>query len=823
MAAIHTNVPAANLPTELATPNIITSEYESYTLIPKMGPLSYSYYKKKAKFFLYDYVQVIGVLVEVKDFEKDWYEQPLIPAEILHLPEWVQNADIEEGFNIDDLVNKVGQPARNVMTTNVTPRTNRSRLRNYSEKALGSLSKVLSKETQSKDLDHKTLMKKQEQFKGILTQLNKPNSLINSLADDGLMFTAQGLVNEKLNKMDSSEQFAYIVDYSTKKKAGPGTSSKLHQHLADQLIGQLIEEESKLAPIKEYLDNRVGLKDKLAESIADRLKNDQTLETIESVEDPVITKSREWAFLRRERVELALQTPKLRGPLSVNSVSPDSELALTQSKTSSQITGSQSLQQAFSSLTGATTLSSQVKSNMGTLFDYGSNLGQTMSEEGYARDNSRGEKRSIVESTLSELSQSNAAQTISSQSSSTAQIREYRTEGKDEKYATTEVSFEVFSPVKVTHYLDGIGAVWCPRIKNPYLHLNDVLDDYEQKIKAQYIQENFVADPAEPLATYDGIARVSVNTDKTIDSDIEDGECYEEEVIIELSDEDKMSGYMLDRNIECSFKQDDDWWTDAIDSDQYRIFEPVIIEHIPNSHIRIKTEFKILDESWINPHSIWLNVSVSKFKYTQTYLEQMKEYRQTVDVLNPARKEAIKAQAEKYARLKRDELVKKYETNIKELKDYTFVALMKEMFTGNELSAGDWSYYHGVIKSCIDWERARIEPEPASPQSLVEDGLSPYHFLNVNAVRFFLPIHEGSEDAFFEAVGNATDDEWNELFDRVKTYINGQREVVGLMHERMSEEDARQLTLDQYDSELILGRHLESVLSNHPFSETENS
>lgn len=823
MAAIHTNVPAANLPTELATPNIITSEYESYTLIPKMGPLSYSYYKKKTKTFLFEYVQVIGVLVQAKEFEREWYEQPLIPIEILYLPDWVQNADIDESFNIDDLISEVGQPARTVVETKASPRSNRAILRNFSDKAIGSLSNILTKDTKSKELDQRAQFKKQTQFKKVLTHLNKPNALINSLADEGLLFTAQGLVSEKLNKMTAPDQFAYIVEYTHKKSGSTRPNSNFHQSFANDLMAELINEEHKLAPIKDYIVENKELKEHLAESIADRLKNDLTLETIESEEDPVITKSREWAFLRRERVELALQTPLLRGPLSVNSVSPESELALTQSRITSRATGSQSLQQAFSSLTGATTLSSQVKSNMGTLFDYGSNLGQTMSEEGYARDNSRGEKKSIVESTLSQLSQSNAAQTISSHSSSSSQIREYRTEGKDEKYATTEVSFEVFSPVKVTHYLDGIGAVWCPRIRNPYRHLIDILDDYEEKVRAQYIQENFVADPAEPLKTYDGVSRISVRTSKIIDSDIEDDTCYEDEVTIKLSEEDKLSGYMLDRDIRCAFKQDDSWLTGTMDSDQYRILDPVITSHVPNSHVDVRTRLKVLDECFINPDSIWLDVSVTKFKYTQTYLEQMKEYRQTVDVLNPARKEAIEAQARKYARLKREELIKKYETNIKELKDYTFVALMKDMFTGNGLSSGDWSYYHGVIKSCIDWEKARIEPEPASPQGLVDDGLSPYHFMNVNAVRFFLPIHEGSEEAFFEAVSNATDNQWTDLFNRVKTYINGQREIVGLMHDRMNAEDARQLTLDQYDSELILGRHLESVLSNHPFSEIDNS
>ena len=87
-------------------------------------------------------------------------------------------------------------------------------------------------------------------------------------------------------------------------------------------------------------------------------------------------------------------------------------------------------------------------------------------------------------------------------------------------------------------------------------------------------------------------------------------------------------------------------------------------------------------------------------------------------------------------------------------------------------------------------------------------------------MRFFLPIHKGSEDAFFEAVGNTLDSKWRQLFAKVQTYIKLQREKVETMTERMSDDDVKKLTLDEYESELVLGRHLEAVLSKTTFLES---
>ena len=171
----------------------------------------------------------------------------------------------------------------------------------------------------------------------------------------------------------------------------------------------------------------------------------------------------------------------------------------------------------------------------------------------------------------------------------------------------------------------------------------------------------------------------------------------------------------------------------------------------------------------------------------------------------------IKVQARKYAALKREELTRKYESNIDDLKDYAFTSLIKKMFSNNMVDE-NWSYYLGIIRSCIDWDKSRIDPEPCDIEALYENVLSPYHFLNVQAVRFFLPINIGAEAIFFDTMRNVVDQNWRSLFDTVEQYMTDQRE-------KFQELPEEKRLIDSYDSELILGRHLEAVLSNKTFAE----
>lgn len=788
MAAIHTNIPVSSLPTELTEPNKITTTYESFSLLPRLGPLSYAHYRNLAKRTFKDIDHALDFVGQVERHQKRWQEIPKVPAlsaaGLVPLNQPVEPQPLES-LNI---LRRLKPLEIQVITRAATVEKN------------GNVEQEARAESQA----------------NILSQLSTPNPVLSRLVEAGSVLNGELVVAPALLKQDESGRLRSILKDSKPESNAPQQQKQLAGKMVDMWLAG---GDRNFSMLKRALKKDPLLKAELVTTVAERWVGHGALDNIESIDDSVIAESREWAFLRKERVELELKAPKFRGPLSLDSVAPESELTVTQIHDNTTEIRSGTLQQHNDQQSKGHALSSQIKETMGTLFDYGSNLGQTMSEQGYGRDAFKGEKRASVESTLRLLSEQNLAHSLNAQITSSSQAREYHTMGKDPLFATSEVAFEAFVPVTATHWLEAIQAVWCPRIKNPYLKLRRTIDEYRDTVEAEYLRENYVADPAEPLPTYEGIEDKSVTTKKIRDSDIEDGETYTEIVTISLSSAEREAGYQLSDDVRTSFEQDDDAWTNAIESNQYTIDPPVILYRRENSHIRIQVKYKIHDENFINPNSIWIKVSVTKFKQTQAYREQILEYRRIVNHVNPARREAIQAQAKKYARLKREELIRKYENNQQELQDYAFVSLMKNIF--QDADNGDWSYYLGIIKSSVDWTRARIEPEPSAPEHLAATGLSPYHFLNTNAMRFFLPVHLGSEEAFFEALSESVDDEWRALFKKVRDYIARQREIVELMRERMNSDDIQQLKLDEYDTELVLGRHLEAVLSNHPFGAAE--
>lgn len=796
MPNIHVTIPTSALPTELAQPNKIVSKYETYTLIPRLGPLTYSRIRTVARRHLLKINDAYQLLENIQIQKNEWEATPSV---------FVNPADI--AFDSNRVITSGVPTVMNTRVINASsaPITILQNLRELSDSEVEVLSLKVSAnkpEFDSRLADSNAL---------ILNTMKTPNYVIKGLVDSGKLIEKNGDFKMDIANLSPSEKLGEILKSSSVRQAKPSV-------IETQLADSILEEVSDMKVSDNFKDAVKEQANAMRDWIADMVKSSGMIPSdMQSVDDSVIVDSREWAFLRHERVELVLGQPKFRGPLSVDSVAPNSELFYSSSQSIDNQRMSIDTSERGSRSASSQLVSSKIKEKLGTLYDYGSNLGQTMSEQAYSRDVSKGEKRSMVEATLLEMSEKNASTTISASMASSASMREYRTQGIDTDFATTAVSFEAFVPIEVTHYLDEIGAVWAPRMRNPFIPLFNDIEKFETETQARYIAENYVVDPAEPLPSYEAFESVFANTRKVLEKDYEDTDhIYEAEVTIRLTDAQSEKGYFLDADVSCQFIQDTS--DDDFEADQYRVLEPIVIRHIPNQSITIRTRVQILDfPFWDDPDYFYLKVSVTRYKYAAVYLEQLKDYNQTVGLVNVARRAAVQSQAKKYARLKKEELINRYHNDPAELRDYTFISLMKMMFGVS--AKGHWSYYHGIIKSCIDWDNAQLNMEPADPAHLKADGLSPYHFLNVNATRFFLPVHKGSEEAFFAAVSNTIDPNWAALFSKVNTYMDTQRSLVETMTERMNAEDEAQLTLDNYQSELVLGRHLEAVLSHTAFLE----
>ncbi|MGH8701960.1 MAG: hypothetical protein ACREVR_12415, partial [Burkholderiales bacterium] len=142
-----------------------------------------------------------------------------------------------------------------------------------------------------------------------------------------------------------------------------------------------------------------------------------------------------------------------------------------------------------------------------------------------------------------------------------------------------------------------------------------------------------------------------------------------------------------------------------------------------------------------------------------------------------------------------------------------FANLIKQVFQGG--NPDHVSYWREIVRSCIEWSNAAMRFEPGEIDSLAFPHLPPSHFMNALGIRFILPIFRSAETAFFEALGTGAGSYHQIAAAKVRGFIDNYRDRV----DELKESDPQALVLDAYKSEMVLGRHLEAVLSEHPFSE----
>ena len=89
------------------------------------------------------------------------------------------------------------------------------------------------------------------------------------------------------------------------------------------------------------------------------------------------------------------------------------------------------------------------------------------------------------------------------------------------------------------------------------------------------------------------------------------------------------------------------------------------------------------------------------------------------------------------------------------------------------------------------------------------------HFMNAPGIRFILPIIRSAQDVFFETIRRNGNNFYESAITEVQEYTTGYRTRL----EELKTTNSELLILDKYTREIVIGRHLEAVLSNHPFAE----
>lgn len=525
-------------------------------------------------------------------------------------------------------------------------------------------------------------------------------------------------------------------------------------------------------------------------------------------DDTVIVGSREWAFRRTERLSVAVGTPTLRGPFAAEAVAPVSELVVSESSLQEAVSfreqGAASSRSSLSESAGFS--GSTFRQALAHMSEEGINTEGAFSQESTLFDTLRERRREAIDRTLTQISRSNEQRSGSVSRSVTSQSRSYTTRGKDAVHATTEVSFQVAAPVDVQVRLEDVGLVWCPRLASPFIALHRLVTDHEREARADYLRQNQVNDPVRPpgdfeAATFKKEVSVRGNTrTQVVGFDIEIPAQYRDwEFDAAASSADFRNGTSSDYNA------DEMWNLD--DLENWHVFFRSIQRGAFN--ITGSIVFETTDPETLNRGFIVITVAMRRLtEAARAAIANYEAERQEAT----AQRLAAEVRANQYARLRRDELIEQYEGSI-ELQEEAFSVLTRTVFAGG--SAAHVSYWREILRSCIDWSSAGMRFEPADMRAMAYPHLAPSHFMNAQGIRFILPLHRSAETAFFDALQGGAGNYFAQAAAKVRSYVDGYRKIV----EEAKRSEPDKLVLDAYSSELVLGRHLEAVLSEHPFAE----
>lgn len=522
-----------------------------------------------------------------------------------------------------------------------------------------------------------------------------------------------------------------------------------------------------------------------------------------------ITNSREWAFQRVEHLELILGKPVLRGPFDAESVSPNSELTIAESFTSEQFELAETVTgQANQSLTDKGTFTSgRFQSALSNMTESGVSSENSFSADSTLLNTLRERRRDVIDRTLTSISSENEQRTASSSKITTSTSRSYTTRGKDPDFSTTELAFQVTTPVHAQVRLEDVNLVWAPSVPTPFLRLHTIIRDHENSSEFEYIEQNLVIDPVRPFEEYEkqtilkemGIRGRDRYQSKSFDIPIDakfSGDGWELDKA--ASSIDFRNGTGDDYNWDESWNWDDleNWST---------FFKSIYQE---GDRIKGEAVLETTDPEYFNKG--FFTFSFVMRRLSDRSRAELRAYA-AEQAAAEADRRAVYSRSRQYSKLRRDELIAHYENSL-DLREEAFTALITQVFQGTPPE--HYGYYKEIIRSAIDWNASTMHFEANLANGLPYPEFSRAHFMNSSAIRFILPIIRGAEDAFFEAVANNGSDYYKPAAEKVLKYTNDYRKRV----EELKETNSPLLVLDDYTREVVIGRHIEAVLSKHPFS-----
>ncbi len=417
----------------------------------------------------------------------------------------------------------------------------------------------------------------------------------------------------------------------------------------------------------------------------------------------------------------------------------------------------------------------------------------------------KSERRSIIESVASEISEENETSSSSRRSATSGRTVQYISEGKDPKFSTTELTYQVVSPIIYSSLLRDVGLVWCPRIASPFIKLHQLIGNHEEKEKAAYLAQHYVPVPIKPAISttlFEEIFEVQIDGDDEINTkNFSRRFEFTERSFIDL---DGIRATHRNGN-SGDFDWDEMFNWDDLENATARVLDLTL--SADGRTLSGRAILETTDPEYLNRSFVTIYVPIKT--YTDEAIAALAAYEQSL-VDQTFKEEAVRSRAAQYARLKRDELIDRYENDFS-LQKEAYRSLIREIFQG--LSSNRRHYNEQVVSRCIDWEKSVINFDSQLINQLIYPEYAPDHFVNCPRILFILPIHRSAEDLFFTTI----------LESEISLHDTGAklaRESVLNLRESIEEwrqNDPEKLLLDVNETEIVLGQHLEAVVGRYEF------
>jgi hypothetical protein len=855
---LRANTPESALPTELATDNRLTSIYTTHVLFPKLGPLAAQRYTRQYARVVRDYAAAVELVVAAREFARKYGKPAVIPAppprptiEDLRFHPALTGGDPYRRNYLAGLLDFSSPRVYDSHGRHVDGA--RTRAARFAAEGVWSseVEEALREDPELEVSDTGRLIVHPIAPENLISRLATRKRVAEWAGSDRTVVDGRTVENETRGAAEGYD-LAHILHGLARPNVVIADMLELRlvnasgEWLGDALAGAqdvVAELSSQLADRAEGVSVRERELRVLVERAADLLRTlgvtgsallgrlrgtgpvrqrvfryvvwkGDRLNTIDPSivplpDDTVIVGSREWAFSRTERLSIRVGTPSLRGPFATDAVAPASELVTSESSLQEVVAFSEEASGRASTRVSetATFSSSTFRQALSHMAEEGVNDESAFSQDTTLFQSLRERRREAIDSTLTQISVNNERRSGVVGRTVTSTARSYTTRGKDERYATTEVSFQVAAPIDVEVRLEDVGLVWCPRMPAPFMALHGLIADFEAEARQDYLTQNQVVDPVRPPEIFETATfprEVGVrgqNRIQTVDFSFPIPAQYLDwQLDTAATKIDYRNGTSSDYNWDEQWNWDDlENWLATIrsiarvgnDINGVAVLETTDPEHFNRGFFTFEIAMKRLtDES-------------------RVAIEAYERDRQDA----AAQRQAVEARAKQYARLRRDELIEQYEASY-ELQEEAFAVLVANVFQGG--NPDHVSYWREILRSCVEWSRVGMRMEPGNMSSLAFPHLPPSHFMNAQGIRFILPILRSAETAFFDALETGAGTYHASAATAVRQYVGDYRDRVDALKQ---DDPDDMLVLDSYVSEMVLGRHLEAVMSAHPFAE----